>query len=114
MDNTQSSTLPSLSISRLTTTVKGTGQSVQLLTPRAIPSNVCGCRTGWGGGSPFFFGFFAVSRGLTRKVEFACDEINDAGKVSVRAIASSFGFGGLNETVNSFEDPVADLGGEPA
>jgi hypothetical protein len=58
--------------------------------------------------------FFAVSCGLTRKIEFACDEVNDAGEVSVRAIASSFGFGGLNETVNAFEDAVADLGGEPA
>ena len=66
-----------------------------------------------GGGTPEK-GFFAVSCGLTREVEFAGDEVNDAGEVSVGAIASSFGFGGLNETVDSFEDAVTDLRGEPA
>src|SRR5229473_3450705 len=56
---TQCSTLPSGSISRLTTAVKGTVHSVQLVTPRAIPKSVRGGSgaAGWGrhagGGKPF-------------------------------------------------------------
>src|SRR5271169_2039918 len=52
---TQCSVFPSGSISRLTTAVKGTVQSVQLVTPRAIPKSVRGA-AGWGsdgGGKPF-------------------------------------------------------------
>src|ERR1700674_726589 len=54
----QCSAFPSGSISRLTTAVKGTVQSVQLVTPRAIPNSVRGGSgaTDWGsegGGKPF-------------------------------------------------------------
>src|SRR5271165_1135603 len=53
--STQSLTSPSGSISRLTTVVNGTGQAVQLVTPRAIPSNVRGGgfvgAGGFGGGA---------------------------------------------------------------
>ena len=45
-------------------------------------------------------------------MKFACDEVDDAGKVAVGAITS--GLGGLDEAVNAFEDTVVDLGGEPA
>src|SRR5882724_12032595 len=57
---TQCSVFPSWSISRLTTAVKGTVHSVQLVTPRAMPKSVRGGSgaAGWGrdcgGGKPFF------------------------------------------------------------
>src|ERR1017187_3117561 len=56
---TQWSVLPSWSISRLTTAVKGTVHSVQLVTPRAMPRSVRGSvgAADWGGacggGKPF-------------------------------------------------------------
>ena len=58
--------------------------------------------------------FFAVSSGLTGQIEFACDEIDDAGEVASGAIASGFGLGGLDEAVDAFEDAVVDVGGKPA
>src|ERR1035437_10572023 len=47
-------------------------------------------------------------------MEFACDEVDDGGKVTVGAIAAGFGLGGLDEAVNAFEDGVVDAGDEPA
>ena len=53
----------------------------------------------------------AVSRGLTRQIKLACNEVNDAGEVANGTIASGFGLGGLDE---AFENAVVDLASEPA
>jgi len=58
--------------------------------------------------------FFAVSSGLTGQIEFACDEVDDAGEVASGAITSGFGLGGLDEAVDAFEDAVVNVGGKPA
>src|SRR5450432_2776251 len=47
-------------------------------------------------------------------VEFACDQVDDGGEIAVGAIAAGFGFGGLDEAVDAFEDSVIDAGSKPA